>query len=217
MKAFKASILVLACFVLVPIVGVAQEVDISLKARVTGFAGRFGDTYAAIGYEPTLLIKPSEKPWAGGLSYSRNILAFDNNSDMKAGMSILNTHFGAKATVARYFHPFAYALLGLRFMSYEKDDFSSESSSGFTSVSLGYGARTGLQIGGRKWRFEGSIEYLSGTTSRYLTPESFSKATQEGGAYRNYTSLTSINGVTVAAGIVYVIDLGGNSSDQTID
>ncbi|WP_162427181.1 hypothetical protein [Pontibacter pudoricolor] len=216
MKAFKASVSVLACFMFLPIVVFAQ-VDVSLKARVTGFGGKFGDTYAAIGYEPTLLIKPSEKPWAGGISYSRNILVFDANSDMRAGMSILNTHFGAKTTVARYFHPFAYALLGLRFMTYENDDHPSESSSGFTSISLGYGARTGLQIGGDKWRFEGSIEYLSGTTSRYLTPASFSRATQEGGAYRNYTSLTAINGVTVAAGIVYVIDLGNNYSDQTID
>ncbi|MER2997972.1 hypothetical protein [Pontibacter populi] len=212
MKAFKASVLVLTCLVLLPVVASAQ-IDVSLKARVTGFGGRFGDTYSAIGYEPTVIIKPSAKPWAGGLSYSQNILVFDANSDMKADMSIFNTHFGAKATVAKYFHPFAYGLLGLRLMSYENTDLPSESSPVFTSVSMGYGARTGLQIGGKKWRFEGSVEYLSGTTSRFLTPEAFNRATQEGGEYRNYTSHTSINGVTIAVGVVYIIDWN-NQEDQ---
>ena len=205
MKAVSTLLLSIVCLLLYPVVANAQEVDVTLKGRVTGFAGTFGETYSAIGYEPSLTIKPGARAWAGGVSYSRNLLNYDANSALKADMSLLTFHAGARTTVARYFHPFAYALAGFRFMSYENEDLPSESSPVFSSVSLSYGARTGVQVGGRKWCFEGSLEYLSGTNSRYLTPETFRKASESGKSYRDVTQRSPISAFTVGVGITYVL------------
>ena len=208
MKNFKAALLLLAFLFTCPSILKAQEIDISVKVRGTGFYGNFGQTYSAIGYEPGITIMPSEKPWAGGLSYSQNLLGYDANSDLEVEMNLVNFHLGAKGKIGRHIHPFAYALLGLRFMSYENPAVPSESDPLFTSFSLGYGARTGIQIGGGRWRFEGNIEYMTGTNSKYLTPESFEKATDSGKSYRDFMGRSPISGLSVGAGVTYVLNLG---------
>ncbi|NEM97225.1 hypothetical protein [Pontibacter burrus] len=213
MKVLKIATLLIVSVLALPVTLLAQEASISLKGRVSGFTGTFGDTYSAIGYEPSVTIKPTAKPWAGGISYSRNLLVFEDHSDMKVDMSLLTFHAGVKGTVAKYFHPFAYALLGLRFASYENEDLPAESDPVFNSLSLSYGARTGLQIGGPKWRFETTIEYLSGTNARYLTPETFRKATQEGRNYRDFTACSPMSAITVGVGVTHVISW----ADDTID
>jgi hypothetical protein len=205
MKVLKAIALVLIC--LLPCAAVqAQEIDLTLKVRGTGFYGRFGDTYSAIGYEPGFTIKPSEKPWAGGFSYSKNLLGHDGNSELEGNMNLVTFHWGGKGTIGKYFHPFAYALLGFRFMSYDNPSVSTEDTPLFTSFSLGYGARAGLQIGSGKWRFEGSIDYLTGTNSRYLTPESFERASNSGKSYREFTDRSLISGLSVGVGVAYVFN-----------
>lgn len=213
MKTLKITALLIVAVLALPTSLLAQEASISLKGRVSGFTGTFGDTYSAIGYEPSLTIKPTARPWAGGISYSRNLLNYDANSDLKVDMSLLTFNAGVKGTVAKYFHPFAYALLGLRFASYENEDLPAESGPVFNSLSLSYGARTGLQIGGPKWRFETTIEYLSGSNARYLTPESFRKATQESRNYRDFTARSPMSALTVSVGVTYVISW----ADETID
>lgn len=204
MKLFKVAILVLASFLSLP--ALAQpHASISLKARATGFYGTFGQTYNAIGYEPSFTIKPTETPWAGGFSYSQNILAYDANSDMKAKLNLVTFHVGATKAMGSYIHPFAYVLFGFRFMDYRDADMSSDDDPLFSSITLGYGARTGLQIGKGKWRFEGSIEYLSGTKARYLTPQAFNEANSSGKEYRDLTRRSVVSGVSVGAGVAYLV------------
>lgn len=188
------------------------EVGAAIKVRVAKFYGTFGQTYGAMGYEPSVTLKPSSKPWAGGLSYSQNILTYDATSDLKAVMNLITVHAGAKKAIGRHVHPFAYLLAGLRFTDYKDEAAmsSSENDPVFTSFSLSYGARTGLQVGGGNWRFEGSIEYTTGTKARYLTPASFQEAAASGNDYRAYTSRSPISGVSVGAGVVYVFGLGSS-------
>ncbi|MBC5772646.1 hypothetical protein H8S95_01110 [Pontibacter sp. KCTC 32443] len=213
MKNLKAALIVLACSFFYPAI-VSAQVDLSLKARGTGFYGKFGQTYAAIGYEPGITIKPSvSKPWAGGVSYSKNILGYDANSNLEADMNLVTFHLGGKGSIGKYVHPFAYALLGFRFMSYDNDDIATDDDPLFTSFSLGYGTRAGLQIGSGKWRFEGSIEFLTGTRSRYLTPESFEKAADSGQSYRDFTYRSPIMGLSVGAGVAYVFSWSSLQSD----
>ncbi len=184
----------------------AQDFDLSLKLRASGFGGKFGENYNAIGYEPSVTIRPTEKPWAGGLSYSQNILAHDGTSDLDVEITLMNVHAGARFTIAKYFHPFAYALLGFRFMDYENNNLPDETSPVFSSFTLGYGGRAGLQIGKNKWRFETHLEYLTGTSARYLTPAAFRRATEEDEDYRDYTYRSPVTAVTIGAGIAYVLD-----------
>jgi len=202
---FKLLAFIVSGFLFMPFVASAQ-LDLSLKARVTGFEGRFGETYQAIGYEPAVTIKPTTKPFAGGLSYSINRLVFDPNSDLSVDLTLINAHLGVKGTVAKYFHPFAYALFGFRLMGYEDESSYSESNQIFSTISFGYGGRTGLQIGGKKWRFEGSIDYMTGTNTRYLTPETFRKARNDDADYRDYAQRSTINSLAIEAGITYVFD-----------
>jgi hypothetical protein len=204
MKVFKYTLLVLFSFLSLSVLAQSQA-SLSLKGRGTGYYGTFGQTYSSVGYEPTLTIKPSASPWAGGVSYSRNILGYDANSDMKAGMSLVNFHVGATRSMGTYIHPFAYVLFGFRFMDYRDADMSSEDDPLFASFTLGYGARAGLQIGKGKWRFEGSIEYLSGTKARYLTPEAFNEANNSGTDYRDLTRRSVISGVSVGVGVAYTV------------
>ncbi|NDK55329.1 hypothetical protein [Pontibacter fetidus] len=204
MKLIKVAIAIIATFLSLP--ALAQpHAGVSLKARATGYYGTFGQTYSSVGYEPSLTIKPGAAPWAGGISFSRNILGYDANSDMKAGTSLLTFHVGATKAMGSYVHPFAYLLFGFRFMDYKSDDMSADDDPLFSSITLGYGARTGVQLGKGKWRFEGSVEYMSGTKARYLTPALFNEATTSGKEYRDVARRSVISGISASAGVAYVI------------
>ncbi|MBB6611741.1 hypothetical protein H7F15_11885 [Pontibacter sp. Tf4] len=209
MKLLKALLPVFCCLVLFPAAVKAQSggAELSLKARVSGFQGRFGETYSAIGVEPALTIRPQSMPRAAiGLSYSKSMLNFDATSDMEADMHLFNLHSGVKGTVATHFHPFAYAMVGMRFMNYTNLNAPTDTDSKFTSVSLGLGGKAGVQIGKNNWRFETTIEYLTGTNSRYLTPEAFNQAVNQGRNVREFTKRSLITSFTVGAGIAFVMD-----------
>ncbi|MEJ8755898.1 hypothetical protein WG947_02720 [Pontibacter sp. H259] len=212
MYRFKALALVSGLFLLFPFTA-SSQVDLALKVRVTDYQGTFGETYNAIGYEPSLTIKPGDKLWAAGLSYSKNALTYDADSELKGRLNLVQFHGGVKTSVGSYVHPFAYALVGFRFMRFDNKAVASDEDPLFTSLSLGYGGRAGLQLGKGRWRFEGSIDYLTGTNARYVTPESFRKATETGKSYRDFADRSPISGVTVAAGITYAI----TRNDVTIE
>lgn len=204
----KAVLLITVIVITLPLMAQTQA-DVSLKARGTGFYGRFGDSYAALGYESALTVTSKHNDFAFGAIYTKNLLAHDEagqyGNSLAGKMNLVMFSGGAKKTVAKYFHPFAYVLFGFRFMSYANEAVSPEEPL-FTSFSLGYGARTGLQIGGNKWRFEGSIDYLTGTKSKYVTGESFKRASETGQSYRDFAGRSPITGINIGVGIVRVFN-----------
>lgn len=207
MKTTKSALYMLVCLLFLPFAGKAQ-VEASLKARLTGFHGTYGKTFAAIGYEPAVTLQPG-RFWSGGISFSQNLLAIEAEGaspDLTADMSLINFHIGAKRTVGTYFHPFMYAMAGFRFTDYKSDLLVEESNPALGSVTIGYGIKSGLQIGKGKWRFEGSLELMSGTKARYLTPDSFERAYNAGGDYRDYAAKSRMTSLTAAVGIAWVLD-----------
>jgi len=202
MNPVKAIFFILFGLFFCPFVAHAQ-VEFSVKARATGFYGKYGDEFIGIGYEPSVTFQPNDF-WAGGVSFSENLLG--GYSDIHGKMSQFNFHVGAKRSLTPYFHPFIYTFAGFRFTEYKTSAYTWQEEPLLSSIALNYGVKSGLQIGKGKWRFEGSLELMSGTKSRYLTEESIEKANSAGTDYRSTAERSYITGLSAGIGITYVLD-----------
>ena len=206
MKKILFLLLLGSCFLTVPAQG---QLDLFLKARGTGFGGTFGEHFSGVGYDLGATYKALNKPWAGGLHVSRAVLeeipASSYNAAVAVHMNHYNLHYGVR-NVWNVVYPYAYAVAGFRTVSY-KEAQRSESDPLFNSLSLAYGLKSGLQIGGKRWRGELGVEYSSGSPARYLSQETFARAAAANKEVQKVAHRSSMSSLTVGVGVVYVINV----------
>lgn len=205
MKNFLFS---LACLLCLHQQGMAQ-LELYLKGRSTSFRGSFADAYSGLGLEAGLTIQSEKNILAGGIHYNRNWLgslpATAYSPELEVYMNAFNVHYGGKTSIGKYVHPFGYAVLGMRSLRFSDAGLGESYDSFFTSLTPTFGVRTGLQVGGKKWRVEGSLDYLSGTNAKYLTHQSIETAEANGRPYKDFAPKSLMNNLSVGVGLVYVI------------
>lgn len=186
------------------------QLDIFLKGRITDFKGSFGNTYSGLGIEAGLTINSEKSILAGGLHFNSNWLgslpATAYTPELEVYSNSLNFHYGGKGTLGKYFHPFAYGIVGFRTLKYADPSLGESYDPFFHSLTPTFGVRAGLQVGGRKWRVEGSLDYLGGTNAKYLTSQSIINAESSGRPYKDFAPKSMMNNLSVALGVVYVIN-----------
>ena len=185
------------------------QLDIFANPRVSFFEGKFGKEYTGIGFELGFTAQPDpEKPWAGGIHYHGNFLGMVDGTPFSPEMNVfLNTfsaHFGGKRTIHRFFHPYAYAVAGLRVLSFKDTELEADDEAFFDTFTFTYGLKTGLQLGAKQWRVELKLDYLRGSTSRYLVEETFLDAYEANKGFRDFTRRSTMNNLSPGIGVVYV-------------
>lgn len=197
------------CLLCLQLNGFAQ-LDIFLRGRTTEYKGSFGKNYSGIGIEAGLTVHADSNVLAGGIHYHRNWLGSLPGTaytpELEVYMNAFNFHYGGKATIGKYFHPFAYAVIGLRTLTFSDPILGDGYDPFFTSLTPTIGVRTGLQLGSRKWRAEVSLDYLSGTSAKFLTPQSIVNAKTSGRPYKDVASKSLMTNLSVGLGVVYVIN-----------
>ncbi|WP_224997377.1 hypothetical protein [Cesiribacter sp. SM1] len=205
----KSIAISLFCLLCLQLQGYAQ-LDIFLKGRTTDYRGSFGNTYSGLGLEAGLTINAEKNVLAGGVHFNSNWLgalpATAYTPELEVYSNTFCLHYGGKATLGKYFHPFAFAVAGFRTLKFSDPSLGESYDPFFNSLTPTFGARAGLQIGGRKWRIEGSIDYLSGTYAKYLTTQSITNAEKTGRPYRDFAAKSLMNNLSVGLGVVYVIN-----------
>ncbi|AHM63556.1 hypothetical protein D770_26565 [Flammeovirgaceae bacterium 311] len=209
MKSFVLTMLCLFCLQL----NSFAQLDIFLKGRSTDYRGSFGKTYSGLGLEAGLTINSAQNVLAGGIHYNRNWLGYlpatPYTDELEVYMNAFNFHYGGKANLGKYFHPFAYAVLGFRSLTFSDPSLNDSYDSydpAFSSLTPTFGIRTGLQIGGRKWRAEASLDYLSGTYAKYITTQSIANAEVSRRPYKDFASKSLMTNLSIGLGVVYVIN-----------
>lgn len=185
------------------------QFDAFINPRVSVFEGNFGKAFTGIGFELGLTIQDPDKPWAGGVHYQGNFLGAVDNTAYSPYLHVLlssfNFHYGAKQSINSFIHPYAYGIAGLRVLSYNDPDLGSDADAFFNTFTFTYGIKTGVQLGSGQWRADLKIDYLRGSSSRYMVEETFQQAYDANADFRDFVRRSTLNNISFGIGVVYVM------------
>lgn len=210
MKALKVVFFTLLLLVLAMNRSFAQ-LDVYMNPRVSLFDGKFGKEYTGIGFEFGATLQDPSKPWAGGIHYQGNWLGTIDETPYSPYLHVLlNTfsfHYGAKRSIHKFFHPFAYGVAGMNVLSFTDPELGEEADAFFNTITFNYGLKTGVQLGSGAWRGEIKLDYLRSTRSRYLVADTFWDAYEANADFRDHVRRSTLNNISFGLGVVYVFGL----------
>lgn len=209
MKSIRISLPALLLLMLLHHQSQAQ-LDAFASPRVSVFQGSFGQAFTGIGFELGFTLQDPVKPWAGGFHYQGNFLGSIDETAYAPYLHVLlnsfNFHFGGKGSINSFIHPYAYGIAGLRVLSYTDPDLGSDAEAFFNTFTLTYGIKTGIQVGSGQWRADLKLDYVRGSSTRYLVEETFQEAYEVNADYMDFVKRSPLNNIALGIGVVYVIE-----------